>query len=215
MDQQIFNLINQTWTAPPLDTLMATLSCWGVWWPFLIAAAAWVCLAGGFRARSMVITAVIVVGLTDGLIVNSLKHAVGRPRPNAVLENTRSLDLAKAQPRFFALGKPLQIRLTPPVKKMQRGNSFPSAHTANNFAVATVIFLFYRRRGWLAYLPAALVGYSRMYVGAHWPTDVAVSCVLGTLLAIFVVRALEQLWKRFGGRLLPEVHLGHPELLTP
>jgi len=215
MDQQIFFLINRTGARPALDGLMATLSCWDFWWPFLIVAMVWIFLAGGFRARAMLVAAVIAVGVTDGIVVNSLKHAVGRPRPKDVLEGARSLDLAKAKPRFLALAKPLQIRLTPPGKIPERGNSFPSGHTANNFAAATVVFLFYRRRGWVAFLPAGLVAYSRMYVGAHWPTDVAASCVLGTLLAILVVRGMEWLWQRFGGRLLPGIHLKHPALSTP
>ena len=215
MDQQIFFLINRTCAHPSLDALMAVLSCWDLWWPFLIVAVAWIWLAGGFRARMMLVAAIVAVGITDGLVVNSIKHAVGRTRPKDMLEGARSLDLAKAKPRFLALAKPLKSRLTPPGKILERGNSFPSGHTANNFAVATVVFLFYRRRGWLAFVPAALVGYSRMYVGAHWPTDVAASCVLGTLLGILVVRGLAWLWQKFGGRLLPHLHSVHPELLAP
>ena len=215
MDQQIFFLINRTWAYPALDKLMATLSCWDLWWPVLIAAVIWIWLAGGFRARAMLVAAVVAVGVTDGLVVNFLKHAVGRPRPKEVVEGARSLDLARARPRLLALAKPLQVRWTPPGKNPERGNSFPSGHTANNIAVAMVVFLFYRRWGWIAFFPAAMVSYSRMYVGAHWPTDVAASCVMGAMLAILVVRGLAWLWRRFGSRLMPQIHLNHPELLAP
>ena len=214
MDQQIFFLINRTYAHPALDAAMAVLSCWDLWWPFAIAAAVVISLTVGFRARAMLVTAIVAVGVTDGLVVNSLKHTVGRPRPKDALEGARSLDLAKAKPRVLALAKPLKSRFTPPGKPAEHGNSFPSGHTANCFAFATVVFLFYRRRGWIAFIPAALVGYSRMYVGAHWPTDVAASCVIGTILGLLVVRGLAWLWQKFGDRLLPRIHFINPGLLA-
>ncbi len=213
MDQHIFFLINRTWSHPSLDLLMATASSWDFWWPVLVVGAVWALAAGGFRARAMVAAAVVAVGVTDAIVVDSIKGVVGRPRPNAVLEGARSIDLAKARPRFLALGKPLKVEWTPAGRHPKRGNSFPSGHAANNFAVATVVFLFYRRRGWLAFVPAALVSYSRIYVGSHWPSDVLVSCALGSLLAVLVVHGLGWGWRKFGGRWFPGIHRNHPELL--
>lgn len=215
MDLQLFFLINRSWVHPALDALMATLSCSEIWLLIAAVAALWILVAGGFRARAMIVAAVLAIGLTDGVAVHSLKHAVGRPRPNDAVEGARSVELARARPRLLALGKPLRVKWTRADTRPARGNSFPSGHTANTFALATVVFLFYRRWGWLAYLPAAVLGYGRIYVGAHWPSDVAVACVLGSLLAVLVVRGLDALWRRFGGRWFPCTLANHPGLLAP
>lgn len=215
MDQQLFFLINRTWAHPALDRVMAVASSWDFWWPILVLAGLLVLFFGGFHARAMILAIGISVGVTDGLIVSSLKHIVARPRPHEMLEGARTLDLARAKPRFLAMNKPLRIEYATPGIRQSNGNSFPSGHASNTFAGATVITLFYRRWGCLAFLPAALVAYSRIYVGSHWPTDVSVSCLLGVGIALLSVAAMSALWRKFGGRWLPRVSAAHPELLMP
>jgi undecaprenyl-diphosphatase len=180
----------------------------------LIAAAAVAAIWGGFRMRVMLLTAGLAIAMTDAVVVRSLKGLVGRPRPHEMLEGVRTLDLALAKPRFLALTEPLKeeysaARIPPP-----RGNSFPSAHAANNFAVAAVCAVFFRRWGWLLFLPAVLVAYSRVYVGAHWPLDVLVSCLLGIGVGLLVVVGVEALWRRWGGACLPRLHTAYPSLLA-
>lgn len=213
MDQQLLFFINRTATHPALDWLMAVMSSFDFWWPLLVAGGAVGAVFGGFRFRAFLVAMGIAIGITDGLVVGTLKGAVGRPRPNEMLEGVRSLDLQHVNPRFLAVGKPLResysaARIQPP-----HGNSFPSGHASNTFALATVAAIFYRRRGWLAYIPAALVAYSRVYVGSHWPTDVMVSAFIGTGLALLVCAALEKLWRALGPRWAPALHERHPSLL--
>jgi undecaprenyl-diphosphatase len=214
MDQQLLFLINHTWAHPALDRLMAVMSSFDFWWPFLVAAGVAAALFGGFRMRAMLLTAGLAIAMTDAVAVRMLKDAVGRPRPHEVLEGVRTLDLAFARPRFLALAMPLRedysvARIRPP-----RGNSFPSAHAANNFAVAAVCAAFFRRWGWLLLLPAGLVAYSRVYVGSHWPLDVVVSSLLGLGVGLLMVAAIEALWRRWGGRCTPAWHAKHPSLLA-
>jgi len=214
MDQQLLFLINHTWAHPALDRLMAVMSSFDFWWPFLVAGGVVAALFGGFRMRAMLLTAGLAIAMTDAVAVRMLKDAVGRPRPHEVLEGVRTLDLAFARPRFLALAMPLRedysvARIRPP-----RGNSFPSAHAANNFAVAAVCAAFFRRWGWLLLLPAVLVAYSRVYVGSHWPLDVLVSSLLGLGIGLLVVAAIETLWRRWGGRCTPAWHAKHPSLLA-
>ena len=213
MDQEAFFLINHSLAHPALDTVMAVASSWDFWWPFLVVGGLAILAFGGFRARMMLLAAGLSIGLTDAVVVDSLKHIVGRLRPHEELVGARTLDLAKAKPRILALAKPLKEEYSHPGTRPPRGNSFPSGHAANNFALATVVSIFYRRRGWLAFLPAALVAYSRIYVGSHWPLDVLVSCFLGAGIALSVIAGLGAAWRKFGARWFPTWHAGHPSLL--
>lgn len=57
--------------------------------------------------------------------------------------------------------------------------SFPSSHAVNSFTIAAV-FGFYEKRLWLITAPgAALIAFSRVYVGVHYPADVVVGAMLG------------------------------------
>lgn len=65
--------------------------------------------------------------------------------------------------------------------------SFPSGHSCCSFASATALFLAFRGKGgaW-AYLLAALIAVSRVYVGVHYPTDVLAGALVGTVTALAI-----------------------------
>jgi len=212
MDQSLFFLINNEWTSPVLDRLMAVLSSFDFWIPLLLLAIVGVALAGCFKSRAMVLVLLLVVGLTDALVGNGLKHWVNRPRPHQV-EEARVVDLKKMTPRFLAILQPPAVKISHPEIGTIVGRSFPSNHTSDNFAAAAVLALFYRRRGWLYFLVAAAVGYSRVYTGSHWPSDVLASAFLGTGIGVLGVAAAEGAWRRWGGRFAPSWHRRHPSLL--
>jgi len=213
MDQQLLFLINRTWTHPALDWVMAVASSFDFWWPILLVAGVLAAIFGGFRWRVFLLAVGIAVGITDGLVVDTLKKAVGRPRPNDALADVRVVDLARSSPRFLALGKPLRVKFSQARIQSVGGNSFPSGHASNNFAVAAVAAMFFRRWGWLVFLPALLVSYSRIYVGSHWPFDILVSAFLGAGIGTLTAVGLEALWRRWGEKFLPVLHGKHPELL--
>jgi undecaprenyl-diphosphatase len=214
MDQKLFLLINTVWTNPALDRLMAVASSFDLWMPFILGVVLVAAWRGGFRARSFLVAAILTAAICDGVVSNSLKHLVNRPRPADTLAGVRQVDLAGATPRFVALVKRMKVRLSrePSRDNPPPGRSFPSSHTANTCAVATVAALFYRRRGWLAFGPALLVAYSRIYTGAHWPSDVAGSIVLGLAVGVAGVLLAEKVWDRWGARLLPAIAASHPRL---
>jgi len=60
--------------------------------------------------------------------------------------------------------------MSAPKSGIVRGGSFPSGHAANNFAIATVLALFYRF-GWLYFFAAVFVSYSQVCVGSHYSFD--------------------------------------------
>jgi undecaprenyl-diphosphatase len=183
---------------------MAAASSLEAWLPLIVLAAVLALWRGGRRARSFVLLAAVTVAVSDGAIGNSLKHLVGRPRPADVWEGVRLVDLAKATPRFVALFKPVKVRYSePPSAEPVHGRSFPSSHTSNTMAVAVLAAVFYRRWGWLAILGSLLVGYSRLYTGAHWPSDVLASIFLGAGIGVACAFAAEWAWRRWrGGSLL-------------
>lgn len=192
---------------------MAAASSFDLWWPILLIGLLAMVIWGSFRLRAMLLAIGLAVGITDALVVDTLKSEIGRPRPHDAVAGVRTLDLAKAKPRLLALGQPLKEEVSTETIQGPGGNSFPSGHAANNFTVAAVCFAFYRRRGWLMFLPAILVSYSRIYVGAHWPLDVAVSALIGAGLGFLTVGALEYVWRRWGGRIWRRQREASPSLL--
>ncbi len=106
-----------------------------------------------------------------GLYAQGLKHLFAIPRPAAVL----------TPEQIHVIGVPLQA------------NSFPSGHTVAAFVLAGVAVLCAsecqrRRFGWLALGAAALVAFSRIAVGAHWPLDLFAGAAGGWLCAAIGVR---------------------------
>lgn len=64
--------------------------------------------------------------------------------------------------------------------------SFPSDHAAGAFAIAVAVLLILRRIGLLALLLAALIAFSRVYVGDHYVTDVLGGAAVGIIAALIV-----------------------------
>jgi undecaprenyl-diphosphatase len=66
-------------------------------------------------------------------------------------------------------------------------NSFPSGHTATSFACATVLSALVPRAAPAFVVLAAAIAYSRLYVGVHWPLDVAGGVVVGVATALLLL----------------------------
>jgi undecaprenyl-diphosphatase len=64
--------------------------------------------------------------------------------------------------------------------------SFPSGHAVVAFACAIVIAFAVPRLRWPLYALAAIIGFSRVYVGVHYPGDVAAGAVIGVALGLVV-----------------------------
>jgi len=211
MDQKLFFLINRDWTGPVPDRFMAALSSLDFWIPPLLVLIVAVAVFGGFKARAMLATLIVTVAVTDGVVVHILKQWVNRPRPHQV-EAARVVTLRKAFPATLGVFREPKVKISKPETGPIEGRSFPSGHTTNNFAVAVVLTAFFRR-AWPYFLFAGAIGYSRIYTASHWPSDVALSAVLGTALGLVVVALSRAAWKRWAPGLLPGLYRRHPSLI--
>ncbi|NCB73228.1 MAG: phosphatase PAP2 family protein [Clostridia bacterium] len=103
----------------------------------------------------------LLICLALAYIVNDLviKEIVARVRPYDAIEN------------LTILVKPLH------------SFSFPSGHANSSFAAALALTLAFGKKGAWAYIPAALIAFSRCYVGVHYPSDVLAGMLVGTVVA--------------------------------
>lgn len=214
MDEKLLLLINHEWTSPALDRFMATMSSFAAWLPLLITAGLFVAWRGTFRARAFIVVVVAAVGLSDGIVAHTLKPIVNRPRPHQALNDVRVVDLARTTPQFLGIAKPAAVKLSQISLDEVQGRSFPSGHTMNMTSAAVVAVAFFGWRVWWAFLVALTVGYSRVYVGAHWPGDVFVSIFLALGVMFFYLAAVECAWRTWGVKFFPRIAALHPKLIA-
>lgn len=105
-------------------------------------------------------------GLIAGLLSKTLKPLIDSPRPLSVLDADS----------FIIIGRQL------------KSFSMPSGHTLTAFAIATALYFAIptaqRRPFWWLFVLAALAGFSRVTVGAHWPADVFAGAAIGLFSGI-------------------------------
>jgi len=100
------------------------------------------------------------------IAVEGLKLLIGRPRP------------------FLVLGPGTLHGPLP------WGSSFPSGHATGAFAGAATWRNSGRRGRVLGFIYAAIVSWSRLYLGAHWPSDVLAGALIGLILAFIAARVV-------------------------
>lgn len=100
-----------------------------------------------------------------------LKNLVSRPRPCQI-----DLDFA------LLVDRP-------------SSSSFPSTHSAWAFGAATAVFMQHKKSGIAAFIAAALIAFSRMYLFLHFPTDVLAGIVLGIALGVLANWITGRIWK--------------------
>ena len=211
MDQTIFHLINEQWTSPSVDLFMAALSNSEIWKPLLIAIALGALFFGGFKARAFVVCLVFSLLIAEG-ITSILKSAIDRHRPKQV-QSVRMVELQRTRPKFMTLFRKPTVRFSNQSDRNRSGPSFPSGHMTTNTITAVYLTFFYRRRGWLYWIVAAAVGYSRIYLGAHWPSDVIATLFLATGEALLLLGLFELIWKTAARKWAPNLYARHPGLI--
>lgn len=82
--------------------------------------------------------------------------------------------------RFFGRSRPIQTGNSHHFRPLRSGYSaLPSGHTIHAFTLASILAEYYPKTRYIAYGTAGAIGLQRMYIGAHWLTDVLSAAVLG------------------------------------
>lgn len=173
LDGRLLLWLMDAFSNPVLDKIMTFISKLGNKGSLWIAIGVLFLLLG-FRKRTWLRRGwMVLLSLAGNLLLCNmiLKPLVDRTRP------------------YYVLG---YEPLIPPVGDA----SFPSGHTSASFAAATAIYAINKKWGMAAYLFAALMGFSRLYLGVHFPTDVLAGAVVGTLAAKIVLKGIEKVFPR-------------------
>ncbi len=109
------------------------------------------------EARVAVPSLALLIGLSD-LIGGQLKILIGRARPCQILPNIHEL---------VGCGGTM---------------SLPSNHAVNSSAAAVFLHMLYPSTAWISLPLVAIIGLSRVYLGAHYVSDVLGGWILGGLL---------------------------------
>ena len=157
LDAELYATIAGT-DIPPLDQAMYRLSQAANYSRLWIAIAGLLALADGQRGRQAAVDGIASIAVTS-LIVNAGLKPLGRRR------------------------RPERGPLLARHVRMPRSRSFPSGHAASAFAFATGVAGAQPRIGMPLRALAALVAYSRVHTGVHFPGDVVVGALVGTALA--------------------------------
>jgi len=165
LDTRLFLFFNNALANSVFDRLMPIVTNdWVLRVVFLIIVVL-LLIFGKKQGRVAAMLCVVAVVLSDQVSSHLIKPLVARVRPCHVVSDVHLL-VACSQ-----------------------GLSFPSSHAANSFAIATLISLSYRRKVWLYLTIAAIISYSRIAVGVHYPFDALAGALVGMLCATAVFTA--------------------------
>lgn len=185
LDIHILKFVNLDLSNRFLTDFMLFITDKHNWYPFILLAILFLLFAGRklphpgnwfskVNPRVFIFGLILCIALTDQ-IGTFLKHNVKRIRPN----------------RDEFISEQIDCRLSTGGRR-----SFPSNHSANSAGLAVFTALVYPPLAIPAALFTFLVGFSRVYLGVHYPSDVLVGWLIGTLSGLLVWRILRK--KLFG-----------------
>lgn len=172
IDRAAFILINTALRHPFLDLLMPFVTeKWNFVVPMALAAL-YLLVKGGRQGRWIVVSAALLIVCADAS-ATALRSYFHRVRPCQVLQGVQLL--VGCSDSF----------------------SFPSNHATNAFALAAFFAVYYRKLAIPLFIVAGLAGYSRVYLGVHYPLDVLGGICLGVTFGLVVGVCSRAFWQRW------------------
>lgn len=179
IDKAIFHKINGEWYNGFFDTVMPYLREPFFWTPFYVFMILFVLINFKLRGWMWLAFILLTVMISDYTSSSVIKEYFFRLRP------CRDPDVAHSI-RFIVSYCPIS-------------SSFISSHAVNHFALATFIFVTFKKtisRRWVfIFLWAAAISYAQVYVGVHYPVDV----VCGSLYGILIGYTISVIFNRLIG----------------
>lgn len=167
IDLWLLHFFNVDLASPELDQFwLAVTHLERQWWfvtivlPLLLLLLIYIYRLGMFKP---LLVLGFTVAISDMLSYRVVKHLVDRPRPfeDSTIKWLRHVGDA-------------------------HGPSFPSNHAANSFAGAVVLAWFFPKLRAPLYILALLIGFSRIALGVHYPSDVAAGALLGLFVGMLI-----------------------------
>jgi undecaprenyl-diphosphatase len=170
LNTELFYFINLGMDSSVLDVIMPFITNFGSLIAWCIVCVL-IFVLGGETGRKVAIVGLAALFISNVAVV-LLKYLVAEPRPFLTLPN---VELLVSENEIY---------------------SFPSGHTASSFAAATVFGLKYRlnlkgktfRLIYPLLAFAAVIGFSRIYIGVHYPLDVVFGAAVGIISALLVLK---------------------------
>lgn len=168
LDFHLFHLINQVWTSPMLDAIMAFMRNQYVWGPLYVFLIVFLLFNFGAKGLYYCLFLIGLLIISDQVSSNLIKNNVKRLRPcNQVeLQDQRRL-----------------------LVRCGSGYSFTSSHATNHFTFAMFVLVaslnYLGKARFIMLIWAGWIAYAQVYVGVHFPFDVFVGTVVGSLIGYF------------------------------
>ena len=188
IDMEIFLLINKHWKNGLFDVCMPVIAdSQYVLIPigiFLLA----LILKNDVKTRTIAVVIFAVVATSDIVSARVLKPFFQRPRPYHVLSGIN----------YYKY----EWRITPEEMKKSASTNFsmPSSHATNVFAAAVFLSWFFPAYAWIYLLVALIVGYTRPYMGMHYPLDVLAGAAVGSSIGVMYAFLATRIMQRIRGR---------------
>jgi len=175
IDHQLFNFINHNLSNGFCDWLMPYLRIMWLWFPLYIFLFWLLYKKNGLKNTGFILIAfAITIGISDAIVANGFKHIIQRLRPCHYKDIEGIAPIVRAS--------------------CGSGFSFISAHATNHFAIAMFfICLFQSAHKYWLLLWAATIAFASVYIGVHYPVDVTVGAISGSLVGWWTGRTARDL----------------------